>query len=83
VLKEPKTETTEGHGGERGVERADEILVEPLCLFDLKTYSGHRREICFWQIDDKSYTEVIEPYPKSCQLDNLSMSRRGFKQLQS
>jgi hypothetical protein len=61
VLKEPKTETTEGHGGKGGIEGADEILVEPLCFFDLETYSGYGREICFWQIDDKSYTEVIEP----------------------
>jgi hypothetical protein len=43
MLKYPEAETTEGHGGKGGVEGSDEVLVEPLRLFDLKTYPRDRR----------------------------------------
>jgi hypothetical protein len=61
MLKNPKTEATEGHGGKGGIQGADEILVKPLCFFDLETYPCNGRQIFFWQVDDESYTEVIEP----------------------
>lgn len=39
MLKYQEAELLEIHRGQGGVEGSDEVLVEPLCLFDLETYS--------------------------------------------
>ena len=44
-----------------GVQRPDEVFVEPLGLFDLEAYSLHRLQFFIGQVDDEAHAEVVEP----------------------
>ena len=61
MLEDAQAEVTEGERGQVRIERADEVLVEPLRFFDLKAYSLYGFQFFLWQIDYEAYTEVIQP----------------------
>lgn len=61
MLEYSEAETAEGHGRQGRVQWTDEILVEPLCLFNLETDPGYGGEVFFGKIDDESDAEVVQP----------------------
>lgn len=61
VLEYPQAEGPQGHGREGGVERADEIFVEPLGFFNLEADSRDRREVFLGEVDDEADAEVVQP----------------------
>lgn len=56
MLKDAQAEGFEGKGGQRGIERSNEILVKPLCLFHLETDSFDGFKLFVWQVDDEPDT---------------------------
>ena len=44
-----------------GVQRADEVFVEPLCFFDLEAYSLDREQFFLGQVDDEANAQIVEP----------------------
>ena len=56
MLEDPQTERSQGQRRKRGVKRADEVLVEPLCLFYLETYSLDGFELFGWEVYDEPDT---------------------------
>ncbi len=67
MLEDAQAEIPKGERGEVRIERADEVLVEPLCFFDLEAYSFDGFQFLLWQIDDEAYTEIIQPCNMECQ----------------
>lgn len=61
MLENAHRKGLEGEGRQSRVERADKILVEPLCFFDLKTDALDGFEFLTGQVYDKADTQVIQP----------------------
>jgi hypothetical protein len=62
VLEHELGELAQVHRGQAvGVQRADEVFVEPLRLLDLEAYALHRLQLFIRQVDDKAYAEVVQP----------------------
>lgn len=61
MLKYEQTKVSEVEGRQVWVQRAYEVLVEPLCLFYLKAYSLNGFELFLGKIDYEAYAEVIQP----------------------
>ena len=61
VLEYAKAKLSKIQRGKIWIQRADEIFVEPLCLFHLKAYPFDGIELFVREVDDESYAKVIEP----------------------
>ena len=61
MFKDKQTEISKVQGGQIWVERTYEVLVEPLCFFDLKAYSLNGLELLSGEVDYEAYAEVIQP----------------------
>jgi hypothetical protein len=62
VLEHELGELAQVHRGQVvGVERADEVFVEPLGFLDLEAYSLDRLQFFIGQVDDEAHAEVVEP----------------------
>jgi hypothetical protein len=62
MLEHELGELAQVHRGQVvGVERTDEVFVEPLCFLDLEAYSLHRLQFFIGKVDDEAHAEVVEP----------------------
>jgi hypothetical protein len=62
VLEHELGESAQVHRGQVvGVERTDEVFVEPLGFLDLEAYSLDRLQLFIGQVDDEAHAEVVEP----------------------
>jgi hypothetical protein len=59
MLENAESELPKTHRGEIWVQRPYKILVKPLGLFDLETYSLDRLQFFAWEVDDEANTKVI------------------------
>lgn len=62
MLKYEKTEVAKVQRGKVGVERAYEVLVEPLRFFYLEAYSFDGLKLLKGKVDYETHTQVIQPY---------------------
>lgn len=56
MLEDEEAKVSEVERRQVWVQRTYEILVEPLCLFDLKAYSLDGFKLFSGEIDDEAYT---------------------------
>ena len=62
VLEHELGELAQMHRGQVvGVERADEVFVEPLGFLNLEAYSLHRLQFFIGKVDDEAHAEVVQP----------------------
>ena len=54
MLEDELAKFTQVQGGESGIQRADEVFVEPLCLLYLEAYSLCGIEFFLREIDDEA-----------------------------
>ena len=66
MLEYPETERPEGERRERRIKGPNKVLVEPLRLLYLETYSFDRFELFGGKVYDKADTEIIEPLIDIC-----------------
>lgn len=62
VLEHLQAEGSQRHGWQGGVQGSDEVFVEPLRLFNLKTDARYRGEVLPGEVYDESDAEVVQPY---------------------
>lgn len=59
MLEHEQGEAAQVHARQAGVQRAQEVFVEPLCLFDLKADALDGFELFTREVDDEADTEVV------------------------
>lgn len=79
MLEDDHAEALEVQRGQRGVERAHKVLVEPLGLLNLEAYPLDGAELLLGQVDNEAYTEVVEP----CKMSARRGPRTGQTNIQS
>lgn len=65
MLEHEQRKSAQVHGRQRGVQRADEVFVEPLRLLYLEAYSLDRLQLLVGQVDDEAHAEVVQPVNQS------------------
>ena len=78
MLKYEQTEISKVERRQVRVHRTYEVLVKPLCLFDLEAYSLDGFELFFREVDYEAYAQVIQPLSRfivSIQTGIISLRR--------
>lgn len=85
MLEDELAEAAQVHGRQGRVLRPDEVLVEPLRLFDLEADSLDRGELFVGEVYDEADAEVVEPFPLLVSIPGMHSVkvRRGGGNVQS
>lgn len=61
MLKNSQTKSPQRHRRQGRVQWPNEIFIKPLRFLDLKAYSGNRRQVFLWEVDDEADAKIVQP----------------------